>query len=93
MLTYSRVTLIAGRKGGIMSDESLECIATFPSAPLAEMARMHLEANGITAVVSSDDCGSWEPWLQNSLGVRVLVRRDDVERAGEILQETRDSNP
>ncbi len=54
---------------------------------------MHLEANDIAAVVSSDDCGSWEPWLQNSLGLRVLVRRDDVERAGEILQETRDSNP
>ena len=74
-------------------DDLLVCVAAYPSEPEAQLARMHLEANGITAVVSSDDCGSWEPWLQNSLGVRVMVRHDDVERAGEILQETRDSNP
>jgi len=74
-------------------NDSLVCVATYPSEPEAQITRMHLEANGIAAIVSSDDCGSWEPWLQNSLGVRLMVRRDDVGRAMEVLQETSDSNP
>lgn len=74
-------------------NDALVCLATYPSEPEAQITRMHLEANDIAAVVSSDDCGSWEPWLQNSIGVRAMVRSQDIGRAMEVLQETRDNNP
>lgn len=65
--------------------ETLMCIATFPSEVEAEMARLQLEAHGIHACSSTDDCGSWRPWLQRCNGVRLMVMDSDAGRAAEIL--------
>lgn len=78
--------------GEIHDDEPLVCIATFPSEQEAEMARMLLETNGMDAFIATDDCGSWEPWLQNSLGVRVLVGRADAGFANELLNAVKNRN-
>ena len=51
----------------------------------AEMARTALEANGIAAVVFSDDGGRQEISLQFVRGARLMVNDEDVPRAKEIL--------
>lgn len=70
-----------------MDDESFVCVAVFSSEQEAELARMRLEAGGIPAIVSADDCGSWDPWLQLSSGVRLMVHSGDAEHASEALNE------
>jgi hypothetical protein len=49
-----------------------------------------LDANGIVAVVSSDDAGGIEPQLQVTQGVRVLVAPEDAERARALLADADD---
>jgi len=49
-----------------------------------------LEANGIAAIVSTDDAGGQEPQWQLTEGVRVLVATDDLTRAQAVISETRD---
>lgn len=51
----------------------------------AEMARTALEANGIAAVVFSDDGGRQEISLQFVRGAQLMVNKEDVQRAKEIL--------
>jgi hypothetical protein len=50
----------------------------------ADIARTALEADGIECFIRSDDCGGMRPhfWLA---GVELLLYRDDVEHAEEIL--------
>jgi len=50
----------------------------------AELAQGALEAQGVDAIVQADDAGGEEPGLWMG-GVRLLVREQDRERAGEIL--------
>ena len=52
----------------------------------AGMARDVLNDEGITAFVFKDDGGGMEPHLQRSLGVRLVVKPGDAERARKILQ-------
>lgn len=70
-----------------MKEDYFVCIHVFPSEQEAELARMRLEANGIPAIVSADDCGSWDPWLQLASGVRLMVHSGDAEHASEALNE------
>ncbi len=51
----------------------------------AEIFRAQLEASGIEAFVSKDDVGGMRPHLQLSHGVRLMVSREDMELAREIL--------
>jgi hypothetical protein len=46
-----------------------------------------LEANGILAIVSTDDAGGQEPQWQLTEGVRVLVATDDLARAQVVISE------
>ena len=50
----------------------------------AELAQGALEAQGVDAIVQADDAGGEEPGLWMG-GVKLLVREQDRERAGEIL--------
>jgi len=51
----------------------------------AEMARATLEAHGIPAIVSRDDCGGMEPYLHASFGARLLIHHGNAIMAVEIL--------
>jgi hypothetical protein len=46
-----------------------------------------LQANGIAAAVSADDAGGFDPQLQVTQGVRVMVAADDAERARQLIAE------
>lgn len=62
------------------------CIATYLDDMLAEVARTHLEAHGIPAFVSRDDCGGMRPHLANLGGARLLVDSAHEAEARELLQ-------
>ncbi len=47
----------------------------------AELARSVLEGSGITAEVRSDDAGGQQIGLQFIRGARLLVQRQDADRA------------
>lgn len=51
----------------------------------ADMDRGRLESAGIDAMITSDDCGGMRPHLAYSLGVKLLVAREDQGRAKELL--------
>jgi len=68
-----------------MPQRDLVVVGTFNSRPEADVAKSALDAAGIESMVSGDDAGGTQPGFWESEGVRVLVRRDDEERAREIL--------
>jgi hypothetical protein len=70
-----------------MNEPNLTCLTTYSAEMPAEMARMVLEANGIEAFISKDDCGGMRPYLQPVTGVRLLVRTSDEKAAAEILKQ------
>ena len=51
----------------------------------AEVVRSVLEARGIAAFVTSDDCGSVDPALGMVRGACVAVAEEDLDRAEELL--------
>ena len=53
----------------------------------AELAKSALEAAGIDSMIRSDDCGGMRPHLWMG-GVELVVRREDLPRAIEILDDT-----
>ena len=44
-----------------------------------------LAADGISAAVSADDAGGFDPQLQVTQGVRVMVAAEDAEWARELI--------
>jgi hypothetical protein len=64
--------------------DDLQVIRTFINNVDAELARGALEAAGIASMIRADDCGGTRPHLWMG-GVELLVRRDDVERAEDVL--------
>ena len=70
-----------------MTDTRQICIATYLDDMLAEVARTHLEANGIPAYVSRDDCGGMRPHMANLGGARLLIDSAHEAEASEILQQ------
>jgi hypothetical protein len=70
-----------------MSDAELVVVSTFSNHIDAELAQGALEAAGIESVISADDAGGLRPHL-SLVGVRVLVRAEDAERAGKILEQS-----
>ena len=64
--------------------ESLVVVRTFLNRIDADLAQGALEAAGIDAVISADDAEGNQPGLWMG-GVRLLVREDDLEEAGEVL--------
>jgi hypothetical protein len=68
-----------------LSNAELVVVRTFLNKIDAEMAHSALEAAGIESIVSADDEGGLGPGLWMS-GVRLLVRAEDAEQAGKILE-------
>lgn len=66
-------------------DEEIVVVATYPSISEAALHRGVLEAAGIAAEIFTDDMGGMYPQMQNITGVRLMVRREDLERAREVL--------
>ena len=71
-----------------MSNAELVVVRTFMNKIDAEMARSALEAADIESIVSADDEGGLGPSLWMS-GVRLLVRAEDAEQAGKILEKSK----
>lgn len=57
----------------------------FSSRPEAEIVSELLNANGMDALVNSDDCGGLDPALQFGQGAQVLIAEGDVARAEQLL--------
>jgi hypothetical protein len=70
-----------------MNDEPVSTLQHFPNEMVAEIARMTLDSHGIPSIVSRDDCGGMEPYLQAGLGVRLLVHESNFTEARRILDE------
>ncbi len=65
-------------------DQLIEVIECFTTAE-AELARAHLAAEGIEAIVAADDVGGMYPGV--SFGaIHLLVRHTDLESAKQILE-------
>ena len=69
-----------------MAEDDLVAVRTFLNHIEADLAKGALEAAGIESAISADDAGGTRPHLWVGAGVRLLVRREDVERAVEILE-------
>ena len=70
-----------------MNEDRQVCIATYLDDMLAEVARTRLEASGIPAFVSRDDCGGTRPHLANLGGVRLLICSAHETEAREVLKQ------
>ena len=70
-----------------MSDaDDLVTLMQFPSAVEAELAKSHLESEGIAAFLGNELASGMMPFLSGGLGgVSLQVAAHDVERAREIL--------
>ena len=62
-------------------------IETYYNRHEAELAKGFLSVNGVNAVVFGDDSGGISPGLSFSIGVRLLVKEEDVKKAKEILHD------
>ena len=67
-----------------MSEEVV--VEIFKNEIHAKMARDVLKDEGITASVLKDDVGGIEPQLQQTGGVRLVVKAVDADRARQILR-------
>jgi ABC-type amino acid transport substrate-binding protein len=63
----------------------LVVVATYLTGFDADLARTALEAAGVDCMVRADDCGGLRPHLWMG-GVELLVRREDREKAEEVLE-------
>ena len=63
------------------------CIATFADEMSAEVVRMSLEASGIPAFVSKDDCGGMQPHLKMITAIRLMIDAADAAEARGLLEQ------
>jgi len=69
-----------------MGHTELVVVQTFGSRVEAEMAKSHLEAEGIDAMVQADTAGGMREHLAwSGAGFRLLVRAEDEAAAKEVL--------
>ena len=68
----------------------VEVVGKYQFEYQAQVARLSLEAEGIDAAVLADNAGGMLPALQTLFPVRLMVRREDAERALAILAELED---
>ena len=62
-------------------------IKTYQSRIEAELVKGFLESNGIKAMVSADDVGGMNPALLWATGgVRLLVKKKDIQKAIKVLE-------
>lgn len=65
--------------------DDITVIKTFSNEMDAEMARQMLRNEGIESFVFKDDAGGMEPYLQLTNSVRLVVSKEDADRAYEII--------
>ena len=64
--------------------EEVVILKIFDNEIDAVMAQQVLQEAGMTAFVFKDDAGGMEPQLQRTGGVRLVVNRDDAQRARQM---------
>lgn len=67
--------------------EKIVLLKSFFSDIEAGMVKGALECEGIPAMIMRDDAGGMEPQFQLTMGVRLMVRQGDLERARQVLGE------
>jgi hypothetical protein len=67
------------------NDSELITIRSFGNESEALVAKAALQAFGIDAMLSSDDCGGQRIHLAITEGIRLLVRQEDAESAEDVL--------
>jgi hypothetical protein len=65
--------------------DDLVVLRTFLNIFEAELAKSALEAAGIASFIRADDAGGLRPHLWMA-GVELVVRREDVQQANEVLE-------
>ena len=73
------------------ADETVE-IRVYATRQAAEFGQMLLEGSGIPSFVRADDAGGMWPYLTLFSGARLVVRREDAERARDILEDSCNTN-
>jgi hypothetical protein len=68
-----------------MNDEKLVVLKIFPDEMSAQLVATELSAEGIESQVFSDDAGGAIPALQTTQGVRLMIRKEDEQKARELL--------
>lgn len=68
-----------------MDLNNLVVIESYGDEMKAQSVQMYLEASGVDAVLRADDCAGMRPHMHVERGVEILVQREDVSRAREIL--------
>jgi hypothetical protein len=68
-----------------VADSELVTLRTFLNHVDADLAKSVLDSMGIESLISADDAGGMRPGLWTGSGVRLLVRRQDVELAAAII--------
>jgi hypothetical protein len=63
-----------------------EIIADFSNHTEADLAKGLLESYGIKSIISSDDCGGIAGGQTFIRGVQLIVSKDDLKKAKEILK-------
>jgi hypothetical protein len=67
--------------------EDLRVVRTYSADHDAELGKSILEANGIDAVIASDEAGGTIPGLALTRGVRLLVDADLLEKAETVFKD------
>jgi len=62
-------------------------VQSFEDQLVAEIAKEHLESEGVEAEIVKDDAGGMFPSLQQTGGVQVLVAEDRLDEAKKILRQ------
>lgn len=70
----------------------LVLVQTYLDRMSAENAKNALEAEGIAAMLSSDDASGMRPELTMTRGVKLWVKEEDGEEARKFLQEAERQN-
>ena len=69
------------------ADRVVGLIARLPhGSTVRRLALQVLQGSGIKAFIFKDDAGGMEPHLQLTGGVRLVVSREEAERAYQIIQ-------
>ncbi len=66
--------------------EAPEILHEYSNHMEAEIAKGFLTSNGIEAIVHSDDCGGMAGGQTFIRGVKLIVPKNDIQRARQILK-------
>ena len=69
-------------------DDTTSVVRMYSTRQQAEFGQMMLEGSGVQSFIRADDAGGMRPYMAPVTGVRLVVRTQDLERAGDILKES-----